>query len=54
MKEKIQIMLYIIVLIMPIVIVVGSIALTIYCYVVYGNKPLTEVPVWALWFMRGR
>ncbi len=27
--------------------------LTVYCWVAYGGKPVTEVPSWALWFMFG-
>ena len=26
---------------------------SIYAFVKYGNKPISEVPSWALWFMFG-
>ena len=28
--------------------------ISIYCFIAYGNKPITEVPSWALPFMFGR
>ena len=31
--------------------VIASIATSIYCFVNYGNLPITEVPSWALPFM---
>ena len=38
------------------IVVVGIVALicvgwSIYAFVKYGNKPITEIPSWALWFM---
>ena len=32
---------------------IGLIVLLIYALIVYGNKPITEVPTWALWILRG-
>lgn len=31
----------------------GFIATSIYCFITYGNLPIDEVPIWALWFMFG-
>ena len=34
------------------IVLVGTVLFfSIYALVVYGNKPITEVPVWALWFL---
>lgn len=27
--------------------------ISIYCWCVYGGKPVGEIPTWALWFMFG-
>ena len=37
-----------------IVLVGTALFFSIYALVVYGNKPITEVPVWALWFLMPR
>lgn len=31
--------------------VIGSFATGITACVMYGDKPITEIPAWALWFM---
>lgn len=46
-----QDILYIIILIIAGLLIIGSIAASIYCFVNYGNLPITEVPSWALPFM---
>lgn len=46
-----QDILYIIILIIAGLLVIGSIATSIYCFINYGNLPITEVPSWALPFM---
>ena len=33
--------------------VIICIGWTIYAFVKYGGKPITEIPSWALWFMFG-
>lgn len=38
-------------LILVAAIVLGVVALTIYVFIVYGGKPITEIPSWAVWFM---
>ncbi len=35
-------------------IALGFIALIIYVWIAYGNKPVTEIPAWALAIMFGR
>lgn len=34
-----------------IMLIIGLIVLWIYVLAVYGNKPITEVPTWALWLL---
>lgn len=46
-----QDILYIIILIIVGSLVIGSITTSIYCFINYGNLPITEVPSWALPFM---
>ena len=41
-------------LVVILVITVGAIAASITALVMYGNKPITEIPAWALMFMIGR
>ena len=43
--------LFIIVLIVVGLLVIGSVATSVYCFINYGNLPITEVPSWALPFM---
>lgn len=38
-------------LVVLLVIIVGVIATSITAMVMYGNKPITEIPAWALMFM---
>ena len=33
------------------VIAIGYIILRVYCFVNYGNLPITEVPAWVWWVM---
>lgn len=40
-------------LIIVLIIAIGYIALRIYCYVNYGNVPISEVPAWVWWVMYG-
>lgn len=30
---------------------IASVSVSIYCFITYGNKPITEIPSWAFWFM---
>lgn len=34
-------------------ILISYISITIYCFIVYGNKSIDEIPAWALFFMFG-
>lgn len=34
-----------------IALIVGYIILCCYCFINYGNKPITEVPAWVWWIM---
>ena len=53
--EIISKLLIILLTIVTILILGGFIALSIYVYVTYGGKPITEVPSWALpWFLGGK
>ena len=47
---------YWIVVVMFIFILIGLVSggISIYCFITYGDKPITEVPSWALPFMFGR
>lgn len=55
MKNKID---WKFVALMVVIVIVGIIAMicvgwSIYAFVKYGDKPITEIPSWALWFMFG-
>lgn len=39
-------------IIIPVVLLVGVITITIVAFVMYGDKPITEVPMWAMYFLR--
>lgn len=41
------------IVVLGVCLVVGLIALEIYVWATYGNKPAGEIPMWALWFMFG-
>ena len=34
-----------------VILVLGCIATSVYCFITYGNRPITEIPGWALPFM---
>ena len=34
-----------------VLVVVGAIAVNIYCFIVYGDTPVTELPSWVAWLM---
>jgi hypothetical protein len=57
MKNKIVDKLKMVGIITILIIVVGLIlsiiGVEIYVWIEYGNKPITEIPSWALWFMFG-
>lgn len=43
----------------PVLVVLGIISialiiLMIYTYIEYGGKPISEVPAWAFWIMKGK
>lgn len=40
-------------LIILLLIAIGYIVLRIYCYINYGNLPVTDVPAWVWWVMHG-
>ena len=39
--------------IISILVCLGLIATSIYCFIAYGDLPITDVPSWALLFMFG-
>lgn len=40
------------ILLLLILISVGAIVLSIYAFITYGSKPITEIPSWIIWFMK--
>lgn len=34
-----------------VLVVVGAIGVNIYCFIVYGDTPVTELPSWVAWLM---
>ena len=50
MKNKEKISLFIAYAII-IAIIIGLIAFVIWMFITYGDKPITEVPSWVVWFM---
>ena len=40
------------VLVLMWLLIIAAIALGVYVLVAYGNKPITEIPSWAVWFFR--
>ena len=53
MKKKVKINWTIVFVVILSIIVISIMSTTIYCWITYGNKPVSEVPNWALWFMFG-
>ena len=41
-------------LVLMIVVVVLGIFFSTYAFIMYADKPITEVPMWALWFLQSR
>ena len=41
-------------IIIPVVLLVGVITITIVAFVMYGDKPITEVPSWYFWLINGK
>lgn len=48
-KGNLQVILYLLIL----AIIIGLCALSFTACIKYGNKPITEIPAWALLFMFG-
>ena len=40
------------ILLLLILIGVGAIVLSIYAFITYGGRPITEIPSWVIWFMK--
>ena len=40
------------ILLLFILICVGAIVLSIYAFITYGNKPITEIPSWVIWLIK--
>ena len=52
MKKSDKELIFGIMLLTLMIIVIGTcLFFTIYAFVVYGNKPITEIPAWAFWIM---
>ncbi len=43
-----------IILAIGVIFVLAALGFTIYALIEYSNKPITEVPFWAIWLMRGK
>ncbi len=53
MKKRHEDYIYFVIWILLVLIVLSCIATSVVAYVKYGNKPITEIPAWALLFMFG-
>lgn len=42
------------IVIIQFILVIICIAIVIYAFVAYGNKPIDEVPAWVIWIMMNR
>lgn len=55
MSKKVEIdktlIFYISILVIGVVLLLTLIGFTIAAWVQYGNKPIDEIPMWALWLM---
>ena len=40
------------ILLLFILIGIGAIVLSIYAFITYGNKPITEIPSWVIWLIK--
>ncbi|MCR5350087.1 MAG: hypothetical protein K6E20_03745 [Acholeplasmatales bacterium] len=52
-RYKTKRILWIMALVFTIILVLSIVAIEIYVWVTYGDKPVDEIPLWALWFMFG-
>ena len=50
-KEWIKAKLFYAFMIMVIVLAISAIVAYVYALIVYGGKPVSEVPTWALWLL---
>ena len=53
MRDLFLHILVIIGIVLIIVAIVALIVIEIYCWTNYGGKPVSEVPLWVLWFLWG-
>ncbi len=53
-KKKFQINWLYVLYIVIALLAISGISISIYCWTTYYNKPVNEIPFWALWFMFGR
>ena len=50
-KDKLLTLTYILLQSILILLILGFIGLEIYCWVTYGNTPISETPSWVQWIM---
>lgn len=50
-KLKLETFIWAVILTLLVAVVVGFIGLEIFVWIVYGGKPVEEIPFWALWLM---
>lgn len=53
-KDNLVAVLYIACCVVCWLLLIGFIAMEVIAYVIYGDKPVTEIPAWALLFMFGK
>lgn len=51
-KPDLQLTFGIMMIALLIVLIGTGLFFSIYALVLYGDKPITEIPMWALWFLR--
>ena len=54
MKTKLATLTYMLLKSIPVLLLLGLIGLEIYCWVTYGNTPISETPSWVQWIMLRR
>ena len=52
-KDDLMILFLLFLYLLPIILVIGYLILYVYCMVKYGNVPISELPSWVYFILRG-
>ena len=53
-KTNWLLLLYWTLIVLLIIFLLINVFWVVYAFIKYGNKPITEIPGWAIWYMLGR